>query len=754
AFKIQENWSCFISAEELFNNLPELRAIVYEIENFCPGFASQIKNSIESAISLCVFIRNSEKFISLVKENDFFKDAILNNPRFATKLIIKYPEFDEIAKEKIRFLFESKKEILTRSPDLDPQSLTFRQRMQEKLLTFSRNREIIRALERGGINTERWLNYEETHYFILRTGKELVPLSERISFPINRLGQTIEIYTYQIKGVLKNYQKELVQTEVLPREAEEIEINIKEMEKILTQTTSEKKREGIKKGIENLKNKLLKIKKISLWDKILGEINSFTVLKKDLIETQESLTNKEKKYQELLSTKIYQSAELLKIKSELAQIKEDLIKRLSQLERRLAFFRNNFVSLLSPLGQERAESLKQEIEERVSEQFTHFESDTQTLVNLFSEKGEKEKEKLENRPMSIFVWPRNPDIDLYQGNYSPCCIRIESSHMGEESPIADYLTDLGIQIVNIYDETKGEPILAAWCWLGADENGETSLVVDNIEANTLYSSNYPTELWHQLRTYLTRYAQAIGVKKLVLGKANNDLPTPSELAKLPEAGTKYSKIGGYNGRDDYFLEAEGRSVKLIKEKRKRRERAVSKKIELRNLLQRNLNENDFKLIVELERQVYQEIGLVRGQEMINDLKEKNGLKYSVVIYGQRLDEQESKLLGYAIAYEDETDEGEFCVYLDDIAVRPDSRGQGLGWSLVKEVIKRIKEEAKIRNQSIFFDMHLREDSQDLFERHEEDLKNLGVLLKESVLVPDYYDEGEDALYQKYEVMVD
>ena len=76
---------------------------------------------------------------------------------------------------------------------------------------------------------------------------------------------------------------------------------------------------------------------------------------------------------------------------------------------------------------------------------------------------------MESQPMSIFVWARNPDIDLYQGNYSPCCICIDSEHMGAESTIADYNTDLGVQIVNIWDEVKNEPVTAAWCWLGASE---------------------------------------------------------------------------------------------------------------------------------------------------------------------------------------------------------------------------------------------------------------------------------------------
>ena len=83
--------------------------------------------------------------------------------------------------------------------------------------------------------------------------------------------------------------------------------------------------------------------------------------------------------------------------------------------------------------------------------------------------------------MKISLWSRNPDVDLYLGNYTNCCIRIDSDHMGEESTIADYMTDLGIQVVVISDEKKRTPVVAAWCWTGQIDDGEVSFVIDNID---------------------------------------------------------------------------------------------------------------------------------------------------------------------------------------------------------------------------------------------------------------------------------
>jgi ribosomal protein S18 acetylase RimI-like enzyme len=561
---------------------------------------------------------------------------------------------------------------------------------------------------------------------------------------------------------LSEYRDDLEKIEVLPKSVFEIEEQIKKMEEELLkakETGDERKATGISKGLEGLKAKLSRIQKISLWDRLRSEIESFTVLKDDLISSQEALIAAEKKYQELLASKAPSGVELARLKSQIGQRKEDLKNRLSQLERRVNDFRQNLNNLLSPLNSEkvpdRASALIQEINERVAEQFSHYEVDRNTLASLFSEKAETEKEKLEGRPMSIFVWARNPDIDLYQGNYSPCCICIESNHTGTESALADYVTDLGIQIVNIWDETKNEPVTAAWCWLGKDKKGRTALVVDNIESNTTYSSNFPAELWAQLRAYLEKYAKAIGVKRLVLGKANNDLPLASELSKLPEAEAKYTKLGGQNSRPDgYFLEAKEKNVKLLWEGKlkakeiKKKERRP--KIELKNLEIKEISEKDFENIINLERKVYEE-ELVRGREMIDEIKEKNGLKYSVVLYGQKPRKKERELLGYLIAYEDKTDEGEDCIYLDDIAIAPDVQRLGLGWQILEKAILRLKEEASRRDKPVLFDMHLRETSQALFEKHKEDLERMGVSLIESVLVPDYYEEGVDALYCVYEV---
>ena len=240
-----------------------------------------------------------------------------------------------------------------------------------------------------------------------------------------------------------------------------------------------------------------------------------------------------------------------------------------------------------------------------------------------------------------------------------------------------------------------------------------------------------------------------------MGKANNDLPGATEFAQLPEAEASYKKIGGENGRPNgYYFEAEEETVKLLWEKIQRvklvaKEKKDRRPVLLRDLEFRGVAPADFDAILALEREVYPE-DLVSGRAMINELELHNGLAYSSALYGKVDRETDDRLLGYALAYEDATDEGEASVYLEDIAIVPDVQGQGVGWRLVEDIVKRIKS-AQAQGGPKYFDMHLRPNSARMFESHRADLEQLGVRIAESVLVPNYYDEGEDAVYQVYEV---
>lgn len=284
-------------------------------------------------------------------------------------------------------------------------------------------------------------------------------------------------------------------------------------------------------------------------------------------------------------------------------------------------------------------------------------------------------------------------------------------------------------------------------------------MVDNIESNTMYSANYSEQLTKELFDYLENYAKSIGVKKIILGKANNDLPTSGKLAKMKDDESKYDKLGGYNRDDGYFLEAEDKSVKLLWEKSvsvetKERKEKKFELIEFKNFSIESLTEKDFAKIKQLERKIYAGTDLISGQAMIENIKQSNGLEYSVVISGKKDGKSNEEIIGYIAATEGETDEGDASIYLEDIAVVPEAQGQGIGWEMLKGFIEKLKIKAQKENKPVLLDMHLRENSQRFMERHRNDLEQMGVKLLEEALVADYYNEGEDALYRVYKISTD
>ncbi|MCK6462610.1 MAG: GNAT family N-acetyltransferase [Candidatus Pacebacteria bacterium] len=763
ASEIKERFSVVIQPSEIIDQIPDIKDLISQIQPISPQFYDQAHKSLDTLLSLFEFAKDPDEFLRDIQKNPFLANAVMENPKFGSKLLVKFPQFDELSKQNIKTLFEAKKEILKENPGIDPESLESRQLMQEKLKSYENNPEILSDIERSGINIDRWLNYQETRYFSLESGKSKLAFSETIATPINRIKETIDSYTYKIKEVLKNYQKELAQFQIPLEDPKEIEGKIAKMRMEMEKARNEgndKKAQGIQKGIDGLSQKLASLKTVSSWDKLLGDIADFSQLKNDVFKSQENLIKAENEFAEKSSGKAPSGKEIQEAKQKIAKSKEELRLKFDALEKRVEEFKEKMPDIISPaLGKERAGSLTQEIDEAVAEQFDHYRTDRTAIANLFSEKSDKEKDKLDSQPMSIFVWARNPDIDLYQGNYSDCCIKINSEHMGAESTIADYNTDLGVQIVNIWDEAKSEPVTAAWCWIGKGEEGEGPvLVVDNIESNTVYSGNYPEQLKKELVDYLKDYDKAIGAKKVVLGKANNDLPTSAELNKMADDSVKYEKLGGYNRAGGYLLEAEDKSVKIIWEaekktvkKEKSRPEETKTKIEFKDLDTRALSKNDFETIKRLERKIYRGTDLIHGEAMIQDIKDSNGLDYSTIAYGINPKTGKKEAVAYAVAIEDETDESDKSIYLEDIAVLPEAQRQGLGWRILRELVEKLKAKAAEERKPVLFDMHLREDSQRLLERHRQDLEEIGVKLIEEALVADYYDEGEDALYQVYEV---
>lgn len=129
--------------------------------------------------------------------------------------------------------------------------------------------------------------------------------------------------------------------------------------------------------------------------------------------------------------------------------------------------------------------------------------------------------------VTIKMWDRNPLKDLFQGNYSTCCIGMGNAN----APcMADYLMSSAFNMIELVDNKTNKIIGNSLCYFVKDENDKPALVLDNIEINNKEKPS--TEVGIKLRKELFRYASSLAEKvtgdkdtQILLGKSSNDLPT-------------------------------------------------------------------------------------------------------------------------------------------------------------------------------------------------------------------------------------
>jgi len=514
------------------------------------ALAARVVASVDAAISIFASLQ-SENLVAILEKHPFLEQAIIGNEQYGQKLLFKFGSLDKLSRMNIETLYQLKSGVLVENPDIEVDSPEFRIGMQEKLKGYRRNDEILGSLKKAGINIESWLTYDEDQLFDL--GQETaVPFSEMIITPIKRIETSLDHYKTTTISVLEEYKKELSAAQIPARDIEALKKQLMEMvsqKEGAERAGDSDKAVGIEKGIGNLEGQIANVKTISIWEKIHNNIKAFEVVKNAVFKTYDDIVQLEVELSQGKDGMLVEKRKFIvtnKIKTKKA--KQRLRENMAKLEERVENFREELHPLLNQaLNVDWADSITQEIQERVGEDMDHYNSDRTTLINIFAEK----EGRMAGKPMRVGLWNRNPDQDLYLGNYTDCCIRIDSEHMGAESPIADYVADLGMQIIAVYDEQKNIPAAVAWCWIGIDNDDNTAFVVDNIEADTTYSAQYKDQLEKQLSEFIEKLATEIGLPHVVQGTSNNDL-------KIADMDSAYYKLGGYNRASGYYLEAEGK----------------------------------------------------------------------------------------------------------------------------------------------------------------------------------------------------
>ncbi len=543
---IAENLDKFqLSPEKLYQAVKEkYYDFITKVETKFPKLAEQSSKSTELLLDVLNIKDNFSKLEKNISDNPFLLEALEENPRYGSKLILKYQGFDDTSKNNIKELFDNESKILKNNPNIDKDSVEFRKLMQEKLTSHVDNKEILEELENHDVNTQEWLNYDKQTYFTLGESED-VKFSDQIKTPITRIKETLNKYQDSIINVLSDYKTELQESFIPNPELEELKQKISKQKSRIASETDEKRIQGMQRGLVSLEAKEATLKPASVWSKVQSDIFRLKSMIDNIFKFHDACTDNETKIENTKDRK-----ELIKEKDNLEKNKTQLRDNFKEFELFFESCESKLQELISPsLGQERSEALLQEIKETIGEELNHYDTDKNTLKNIFNEKPENEN-KLNGREMKISISSRSTQ-DLYLGNYCPCCVRIDSEYHGAESPISDYVTDLGMQNIVVYDEKTNSPVVVCWTFIGEDSpNGKPIMVIDNIEANTDYTNNYPGQLKEVISKYINDYAKSVNIKTIIQGPHNND------LIVFP-LGSVGQKLGGrYNRESGYFLEAE------------------------------------------------------------------------------------------------------------------------------------------------------------------------------------------------------
>jgi len=547
---------------EGFRKVPWVRTFLSKFDVIIPNGSARL--TVEQAFEMLLnSVEGRERILQVLKRNSFLAEAFLSN-RYGIKLVLKYPELDKTSHNNISLLYD----IKNNCGDTEQNTPEFRDLVQERLKTYKNNGRVVESLEEKGVDVDAWLSYQEQTIFHL--GKEdETSFAKRMHLPITRLNESQKKYAKGYRETLKPYSQKLLvimiseETEALHGNIEAMRAELETAKRSLEEERNkpekdekkiadlQKKIGGIPNGVVALQKRIDSPKQVSAWDRILGDIARIERFMKAVSISADALSKQEEIIANLVGKSgVEDRKKLIEAKSKNAELEKKFREDLSDLEQNIAKFEEQQDGLLRSLvGEDEKKKIVTAFRELVLEDRDHMNSDIGTLQNLL-EDDQKENASLSGTPMSIGVWNRCPDEDLYLGNYTDCCIRIDSVHMGAESTIADYLTDLGIHVIKVRDEKKNIPVVAAWSFIGKNvKTGEVALVVDNIEANTDYSIPFTSQLHEKLKAYFEALVKSIGIKKIVQGQSNNDLT-------LFEMDNDYVKLGGYNRKGGYFLEGE------------------------------------------------------------------------------------------------------------------------------------------------------------------------------------------------------
>ena len=136
-----------------------------------------------------------------------------------------------------------------------------------------------------------------------------------------------------------------------------------------------------------------------------------------------------------------------------------------------------------------------------------------------------------NLDLTIKMWERRPEKDIFQGNYSTCCIGIGNCN---SAAMPHFVLDTAYNMIEITDNFTGKTLGNALCYMIKDKNGTPSFVIDNIEIN---NSNKPSEnIGIEIRDKMAEYAAKVA--KEVTGKDDTPIYMSDNFNDVSTYGLK------------------------------------------------------------------------------------------------------------------------------------------------------------------------------------------------------------------------
>ena len=115
--------------------------------------------------------------------------------------------------------------------------------------------------------------------------------------------------------------------------------------------------------------------------------------------------------------------------------------------------------------------------------------------------------EVNGKKLSVKLWDRNPQEDLFIGNKTTCCTAIGTGGNGAATP--GYLLNHAFQVIELYDE-KGNVVGMSRVFM-ANVNGKPVLIMDNLELNNGFCKDIKDigQVRDGLFEYINKYAQQV-----------------------------------------------------------------------------------------------------------------------------------------------------------------------------------------------------------------------------------------------------